>query len=368
MAQIDVLLPVYNGERYLEASLRSIERQTFTDFRCLVLDDGSTDATAEICARFAERDARFEVIRKDNTGLVDTLNQGLERVEAPLVARCDADDVNVHRRFERQAAYLDENPLSIAVGGRQYVVDEHDRMLKISDRHRLDHVDPWSIPAQEPYLPHPFVMIRSDVLRDGGIRYRHFLHAEDADLYWRLSRSGVLYNLKDYVGYYRIHTQSVSAAPGNARIQMASAALAAIGQQRFLSDGGDLDVDAERALAMREHAGDFNALVELFAGELTPEEQRYLATASAVKFFQYASWRPYTPEATDLDFLATHGLRNTRLGGQALTAAVGCYLGSARQYGGFRLGHFRISGFWNLLRYAVTGMRSLVGRLGAAGK
>lgn len=368
MAQIDVLLPVYNGERYLEASLRSIEHQTLRDFRCLILDDGSTDATPEICARFAERDARFEILRKDNTGLVDTLNQGLARVEAPLVARCDADDVNVHRRFERQAAYLHENPLSIAVGGRQYVVDEHDRTLKISDRHRLDHVDPWSLPAQEPYLPHPFVMIRSDVLRDRDIRYRHFLHAEDADLYWRLSRFGVLYNLKDYVGYYRIHTQSVSAAPDNARIQMASAALAAIGQQRFLNDGGDLDVTEERARAMRANAGDFEALIGLFAGELSPDEQRYLATASAVKFFQYASWRPYTPETGDLAFLARHGLRNTRLHGQDLTAAVGCYLGSARQYGGFRVGHFRLGGFWNLLRYVVTGIRALPGRLSAAGK
>ena len=84
-------------------------------------------------------------------------------------------------------------------------------------------------------------MIRSDVLKDNDIRYRHFLHAEDADLYWRLSRHGVLYNLKEYVGYYRIHTGSVSAASRNARIQMVSAALAAVSQQRFLRDGGDID-------------------------------------------------------------------------------------------------------------------------------
>ena len=72
MAQIDILLPVYNGERYLEAALNSIERQTFRDFRCLVLNDGSTDGTSQLCERFAERDARFQVIHKENTGLIDT--------------------------------------------------------------------------------------------------------------------------------------------------------------------------------------------------------------------------------------------------------------------------------------------------------
>lgn len=363
MALIDVLLPVYNGERYLEASLESIQRQTFRDFRCLLLDDGSTDRTAEICARYAERDERFEVVHKDNTGLVDTLNVGLARVEAPLVARCDADDVNVHSRFERQVAYLDDHPLSVAVGGRQYVVDEHDRMLKISDRHRLDHVDPWSVPAQEPYLPHPFVMMRTEVLHAADIRYRHFLHAEDADLYWRLSQHGVLYNLKDYVGYYRIHTGSVSAAGNNARVQMVSAALAALAQQRYLTGGSALEVSAEQAQAMRTHSAGFDALVGLFDDALSEDERGFLARASIVKFFHFATWRPYEPEPRDLDFLARHCLRNTALSGQTLRTGVSCYLAGAPRVGGLRLRDFGLRGTWNFLRFGVSGGGAVLARL-----
>jgi len=71
---VSVLMPVHNCAGYVAEALRSVLRQTMQNFECLVIDDGSTDETAAVCCAVAGDDPRVRLIRKPNTGLVDTLN------------------------------------------------------------------------------------------------------------------------------------------------------------------------------------------------------------------------------------------------------------------------------------------------------
>ena len=77
MAEISILVPVYNVEKYLESCLDSILLQTFTDFEVICMDDGSTDRSGDILDRYAGRDARIKVIHKENAGYGKTMNEAM---------------------------------------------------------------------------------------------------------------------------------------------------------------------------------------------------------------------------------------------------------------------------------------------------
>src|SRR6187399_1542665 len=103
-------MPVYNAERFLDAALQSVLRQTWSTLELLVVDDGSTDDSPRILKRAAARDGRLRVVRQPNGGIASALNLGLEAARGELVARMDADDVMVPSRLEVQSAFMLQNP------------------------------------------------------------------------------------------------------------------------------------------------------------------------------------------------------------------------------------------------------------------
>ena len=119
---ISILMPVRNEERYLQAALDSLYRQSLPDWELLAVDDGSLDATPGILSRAARADARVRVIRREGGGLVAALNDGLKECRAPLLARMDGDDISHPRRLELQACYLQANPGAglVACGFRHF--------------------------------------------------------------------------------------------------------------------------------------------------------------------------------------------------------------------------------------------------------
>lgn len=89
---ITVVLPIYNMERYLEECLDSIVAQEFTDFECVMVDDGSSDRSVEIARRFVDKDSRFRLIQQANKGVSVARNIALESTSAPYVTFVDSDD------------------------------------------------------------------------------------------------------------------------------------------------------------------------------------------------------------------------------------------------------------------------------------
>lgn len=89
---ISVIVPVYNSEQYLTKCLDSIVRQTYKDFECIIVDDGSTDHSLSICLDFEKRDPRFRVFQKENAGVSSARNYGIRHSKSEFIYMADSDD------------------------------------------------------------------------------------------------------------------------------------------------------------------------------------------------------------------------------------------------------------------------------------
>lgn len=109
-AAVTVIMPVYNGEAYLEAAIRSIIDQEYKDWKLLIVNDGSTDGSVEICNRFEKEDERISVIHQENGGLANALNTGLKNSNTDYLTFVDADDEIAPDTLSENLKYLFENP------------------------------------------------------------------------------------------------------------------------------------------------------------------------------------------------------------------------------------------------------------------
>lgn len=100
MVEISIIVPVYNVEEYLEGCIESILNQTFKDFELILVNDGSTDKSSEICNKYKEIDSRIKVIHKDNGGLSSARNAGLNIARGKYIGFVDSDDTIHPRMYE----------------------------------------------------------------------------------------------------------------------------------------------------------------------------------------------------------------------------------------------------------------------------
>jgi glycosyltransferase involved in cell wall biosynthesis len=206
--RVSVVLPVRNEERYVEDAVASILRQSFGDFELIVVDDGSTDRTGEILAAVAANDRRVRIVPSDGRGLVDALNTGVAAARGTYIARMDADDISLPDRLERQVEELDERPSLGVLGTRVRYIDADGDVIGVWDvpvGTRLVH---WSLAFGTP-IAHPTVMMRRAALPAPAYRASD-PHAEDYDLWVRISRRTTLDNLNETLLERRVHGGSVS--------------------------------------------------------------------------------------------------------------------------------------------------------------
>lgn len=194
MPRVSVLLPAFGAARTIRSALRSVRRQTFRDFECVVVDDGSTDATAEIAVAFASGDPRFRVVRRRHEGLVPALDAGLAECRGELIARMDADDVMMRDRLERQVAALDDDATLAAVGAHAMLAPRRGLQEGALEYEVwIASIDSPARVAQDLFVEcpivHPTLVVRASVIRElGGYRDRGV--PEDYDLVLRIAASG----------------------------------------------------------------------------------------------------------------------------------------------------------------------------------
>ena len=114
---ISIIVPVYNTARWLPRCLDSIQNQTFTDWECILSDDGSTDESGVICDEYAAKDPRFRVIHKENGGVSSARNAGLEAARAEILIFADADDAIAPDLLESAATLLKNEPDAMVFWG-----------------------------------------------------------------------------------------------------------------------------------------------------------------------------------------------------------------------------------------------------------
>ncbi len=216
--RVSVILPTYNGEKYLGLAVRSVLRQTFGDFELLVLDDGSTDTTPRILQRLAASDERMRVISLPHGGIVAALREGVRQARANLIARMDGDDICLPERFARQVEYLDAHPEVVVLGTNWVGIDPAGRPFWRSRKFVTESAAiRASIERGTNPMLHPSVMFRPAAYeRTGGYRFREDSF-EDHDLWKRLIAEGEFANLPEVLTLYRRHQRAVSVGRGRQR-------------------------------------------------------------------------------------------------------------------------------------------------------
>ena len=300
---VDVLLAVFNAGATIREAIDSIRRQTVTRIRIIVIDDGSIDETPSILEDLARAEPRMLVLSKPNSGITDTLRVGLEHCRAPFIARHDADDLSEPDRFETELAYLDAHPDCVAVSGEARHIDGNGHPIGTIARMRApDTANADWVPALEPYLIQPFLMMRRESLVAVG-GYRPLSIAEDSDLYWRLQEVGRLHNISAILGSYRIHAGSVSSSSiRNGRINALCSQLAALSARRRRDGRPDLQFALSDAAAYHGAAtlAEFHAIG---CRQLDAKEQQRLRIAMAAKLIELCLYRPFEPDRADCRFI-----------------------------------------------------------------
>jgi len=208
---ISVVAGAYNAQRYLAEMIDSFLAQTFADFELIVVDDGSTDSTADILRSYAGRDPRVKPLFIQHTGIVGAANAGVEAAQTDLIARADADDISLPQRLEKQFAYMREHPECVAVGSRMILIEPYGSPLCATD-HKLTHeeIDAGLMRGGGWVLPQPAVMFRREAFMRAGMYRKQYEWSEDLDLFLRLAEVGKVANLPDALVKYRLHPLSTN--------------------------------------------------------------------------------------------------------------------------------------------------------------
>ncbi len=204
--ELSVILPVYNGMPYLPAALDSIISQTFQHFVVLVIDNGSTDSTAEYMKSIS--DDRVIYFYLEDNNLVNALNFGLSKVETEFIARMDADDISKTTRFEEQISYLKMNEKVGLVGTQgKYFGDKKRRFINIKLPTDHEHIADTMLKSRHAII-HPSIMFRKSII-EGESYNEKFYPCEDYELFLRLSNKTKLANLPLLLYNFRIRKDSI---------------------------------------------------------------------------------------------------------------------------------------------------------------
>lgn len=201
--KVSVIMPAYNAEKYIGKAIESILNQTFQDFELIIIDDGSTDNTANIILSY--HDERIRNIRNEqNLKLPKTLNKGIELAKGEYIARMDSDDISLPNRLERQVDFMDNRP-QISICGTW--VDTFGWKEET-----------WGHPLKSSYIHaqmlfecclfHPSVLFRKQDFINNNLWYdSNYDYAEDYELWSRAIQKLQFANLDVVLLKYRLHDQ-----------------------------------------------------------------------------------------------------------------------------------------------------------------
>src|SRR3989337_3683374 len=189
--RVTILMPVYNAERFLREAIDSILDQSFKPFEFLIIDDGSTDRSAEIIESY--RDPRIRFVRNaKNLGITPTLNRGIEMASCDLIARMDADDISHPQRLQKQFAFMKRNPECALLSTWARVISEDNKFIRL-ERYRTNFY--YYNLTFECWMYHPTIVFRKHAVEQIGMYAMPY--SEDYDLFWRMSTRFRIANLPE---------------------------------------------------------------------------------------------------------------------------------------------------------------------------
>lgn len=131
MGTVSVIIPIYNVEKYLRACVDSVIGQTYRDLQIILVDDGSTDSSAQICDEYPLKDKRIIVLHKENGGLSDARNAGLPLASGDFIFYLDSDDYLEHNAIDSLVQMQNQTDADIVLGNFFYTFSDHEYAAKV---------------------------------------------------------------------------------------------------------------------------------------------------------------------------------------------------------------------------------------------
>ncbi len=216
--KVSVVMPVYNGGKYLRAAIDSILNQSYTEFEFIIINDCSKDSTEGII--FSYDDSRIVYLKNEkNLGVARSLNRGLDSAKGQYIARLDADDIARPERLKIQVEYMDNHPEVDVLATSSQSFDEKGVLFEghtstDEDILKIDFLFSCGI-------CHPTVMMRKSILEDKCLRYDNaFNKVEDYELWTRMLSMGCVIRSIDIILLdHRLHQNQVTSVYSEEMIQ-----------------------------------------------------------------------------------------------------------------------------------------------------
>ncbi|MFK8111396.1 MAG: glycosyltransferase family 2 protein [Rubripirellula sp.] len=205
---VSILLTVYNGMPYLAEAVESIRAQTYTHWKMVIVNDGSTDDSGPYLDTLRS-DERFVILHQENGGTAVASNNGLKYCDTEFLARMDSDDVCHPSRLELQVNFLRDNPKVGLVGSQ--IVPLGSQKAGKPIQLATDHATIYSqLRAGQHAMCHPTILMRTDVLKGIGGYWKQNGMFDAWDMFLRMGEAAELANLNEPLLHYRIHTGSIN--------------------------------------------------------------------------------------------------------------------------------------------------------------
>jgi glycosyltransferase involved in cell wall biosynthesis len=216
--KVSVVMAVYNGERYLDQAIESILGQSFENFELIIIDDGSTDGTADILEAYD--DQRIVLLKnEENCGLTRSLNRGIKVARGDLIARQDADDYSLTERLELQVDFMAHNPSVGLVGCWSQMVDGCDQHVRTMRFLTKPEEVGAVILSAVPFLHGTFMFRRACLPEISGGYDERIPVAQDCDLLLRISEKWDLANVPEVMYVHRRHEGAITAKRGQEQLE-----------------------------------------------------------------------------------------------------------------------------------------------------
>lgn len=223
--RVTVIIPNYNSERFLEKTLASLLRQTYTDFNTILLDDGSTDGSVSIAERFIEKLPKLKILKLENVGITANWNRALKYVKTEFFSFLHCDDEYHPSYLEEMVQLMDQYPDSAIAHCPAQTIDENSQPMvspiEVYKKNRYFNASKFSQPADidfkllisGSYINCPSVFYRTEMIQQVGLFNEQFAQVQDWEYWFRVLLSGYrICATRQDLFFYRRHSSNMTVA------------------------------------------------------------------------------------------------------------------------------------------------------------
>ena len=214
---VSVIVPVYNSEHTIQRCIDSLINQTYTDLQVILVDDGSTDSSLNICKSIGQEDTRFLIIEKTNGGVSSARNCGIENAKGKYLMFLDSDDWFENEMVERYVSMLHDHTSDVVIGSLHGIdVEEKQSFIKSVPVTGTYNKEIWNVICDTPEM-FGYIggkLFKKDIIDALSLRFNEGMYAQE-DLDFCLSYySGVnSFFLTEYAGYQYFYQPGKSRPP-----------------------------------------------------------------------------------------------------------------------------------------------------------